>query len=277
MGSLKTLACLIAAVGVSVAAPAAMAQPDGKQPPPGERPGGPGGQGRQSLSPEALQAAWALQATGVAKHLGAADDKVSAVTKAYTAARESHFAAAEKLQKDMRDKAAGGGGGEKGGEKGGDKGEGRGPRGGIAGDFMKAMDELNAAEREKLKKELASSLSAEQVEKALASLGTFSRQWDAMANAVIGFKLEGAKLQDASNAMEEYVIALAKVRPAAGGGDPGAMREALQGARAKISESMKKLLTEEQFKTFERTLGGLGMGRGEGRGGGQRGGPKEPG
>src|SRR5262249_46346373 len=95
---------------------------------------------------------------------------------------------------------------------------------------------------------------------------------DNMADAVAGFKLDATKQQDALVAMEDYVVAQGKARGQLRDGDRDAIRTAMQEAREKLSASMKKLLSEEQFKKFESTMqggfGGRGGGGGRGPGGG---------
>ncbi|MBL8764378.1 MAG: hypothetical protein JNM07_08935 [Phycisphaerae bacterium] len=144
------------------------------------------------------------------------------------------------------------------------------------GEAMKAMEELNKAEREKFLKSLPASLSAAQSEKLMASLGTFNRQWDTAADMIAEFKLEPAKQQAALNAMEDFVVSSAKARgPAgAGPGDAEDARVAILEAREKLLDELKKTLNDEQFSKVETTLSQRGMRQG-GRGG-RPGGPDAP-
>lgn len=211
------------------------------------------------MGPEALKAAWDLEATGVAKRMGLNDDQTKAVVKAYADARESHRVASEKLRKEMMDKMRDSGGGGGGGR-------------GAGQESMKAMDDLATAEREKLQKALASSLNADQAAKAAGSLGSFNRQWDPMANAIGGMKLDAAKQQEALNAIEDFVVAQGKLRPQGPDTDREAMRNAMQEARQKLNDSLKKALSEDQMKQFEESLPGRGGRRGQGGGPGGGGG-----
>lgn len=222
------------------------------------------------MPPEKAKAAWSLQATGVAKRVGADDAQIKAVVLAYTEARESQGVASDKMRKEMAEKAA------KNRESGDDAGGPGGPggRGGFNAESMKAMEDMNAKERDKLKKALAATLSQDQTTKALASLGTFNRQWDGMADILAGFGLDAKKQQDALNATEDFVVAQAKARAGAagGGGDPEAMRTAMQETRQKLMDSMKKILSEDQMGKFEGSMrGGRGPG-GPGGGPDRRGG-----
>jgi hypothetical protein len=257
MGMRKSVLVSCVALGAMAFSASAQDQPrgGGGGPPPGGPPpgGGPGGafMGQPPLSPEKAKAAWEFQGKGVASSLGLTDEQTAALVKAYTAARTSHGEASEKLRKEMQDKMREGGG-----------------RDGFA-EMQEKMDALNKSEREKLQKALlAGGLTSGQTERALTTLGSFSRQWDGMADAVIGFNLEAGKLTPARKAMEEFVATTAKARES---GDREAMRDAMQEARKKLSDTMKGLLTEEQFGKFEASMGGMrGRGPGGPGGGGDR-------
>jgi hypothetical protein len=251
MHALKVLvSCLM--VGV-VAAPV-LAQNDPKPPAgegrPGGRPGGqggPGGQGmRQALSPEKAKAAWELEAKGVAASLGLSEEKSAAVVKAYVDARTSQSAAFEKMRDETRDK---GNGGEPG-------------AGGPA--MREEIETINSAERAKLEKSLAGTLSADQTKQAIASLGTFNRGWDHMVSTIAGFNLEAKKQADALKAVHEFVGAQTKARELGADGDRDAVRTAMQAARDKMNTSLKGILSEDQMKQFEATTG---RGQRPGRGG----------
>jgi hypothetical protein len=210
------------------------------------------------MSPEKAKAAWDLQAHGVAKHHGLSEDQAKTVAKAYAEARESQKTAADKQRKELMEKArdgAAGGGGR-----------------GLGPEAMKAMEDLNKGEREKFEKALvAGGISAEQAGKLSASLGQFNPAWDVMVDTLAGFKLDAAKQQEGLNAIEAFVMAGSKART----GNPEdreANREAMQGARTKLTDSLKGILDEEQLKKFESTIRGAG-----GRQGGRPGGPGGPG
>lgn len=236
---------LVAGAGLSALAQnqvRPMNPPPGEHGPSGERPNLPRRQG--GLAPEKAKAAWDLQAAGVAHRLKLDAAKTQALTKAYVDARESHSAAAEKLSQDMMEKM------RSGGNSGGDPAS----RGAEA---MKAAEELNTTERAKLEKALGAALTPDETSKAIASLGTFNRQWDQLTYALSELKLDSAKQQEGLNAIEEFVIASGKARA----GDRESMRTTMQEARTKLMDSMKKTLTEEQFKQFEAAFpGARGMG-----------------
>ncbi len=281
---MRALRVVVSCVVVGTMALGAAAQPpgqpkgEGRRPAPAGQPGQPPasprepgqpGPGREALAPEKAKAAWELEATGVAKHLGAKDEQVKDVVKAYSEARTSHGAAMEKLRKEQMDKA------EKARKEGGgdENSPGRG-RGGMGPEAQKAMEDLNKTEREKLHKALGATLSAEQATKAIASLGTFNRGWDNMVDTIAGFKLDAGKQTTSLDAIETFVVEQAKARESAAG-DREAMRTAMQDARKKLLDVMKKTLTEEQLTKFEAAMGG-GRGPGGGpparRGGGEDGG-----
>ncbi len=265
----KWIVCGIMAGSMCLSALAQNAKPDQAPPPPPRAPGdggpggGPGGGmpgmgfGGRQLSPERAKAAWDLEANGVAHRLGVKDDKAKAVASAYAAARESQESAAEKLRSEAMQKA----------QEGGNRME-------AMRDALKKVDELTAGEREKLKASLTGIIGAEQADKAIVPLGTFSRQWDNIADTFGTFKLDAAKQQEGLNAIEDYAVALdaaqKKIRAnAAGGGqvDREAMRAANQEGRQKLLDSMGKILNKEQMTKLEESLPGAGRGPG---GGGRR-------
>ncbi len=264
---MRSLKCLFATLAIGAVATTALAQAQPAQPPapgqPAERPARPAPGRMPQLSAEKLHAAWELQATGVAKRLGVEDAKVKDVAKAYAEARTNQEAAMEKARKDMESKRDAGGAQP-------------GPGGGRGAEALKAFDDVNNAERAKLQKALAAFMIEEKAAKAATSLGTFNRQWDNFADTIAGFKLEPAKQQDALNAIEDYVVAQSKLRGQVQGGDREAMRNSIQEARKNLSDSLKKVLTEDQLKQFEASMGagmrGGSGGRGPGGGGGGGGG-----
>jgi hypothetical protein len=212
------------------------------------------GQGRPgALSPEKAKAAWELEATGVAKRLGLKDDQTKALIKAYTDARTSQNEALDKAMKAAQDKA----------RDSGDEGGGR-PR-----MDPQAMQEMNKTEKAKFETAIKPTLSADQSTKVLASLGTFSRPWDQMTDILAGFNLDASKKQDAQNAVEDFVVATGKARAANAGpdGDREAMRTAMQEANQKLTDSLKKDLSDEQMTQIQSAMS---MGRGGGPGGGRR-------
>lgn len=207
---------------------------------------GPGG---PQLSPEEREAAWELQAKGVAKDLGLADDATAKLVEAYKAARKSHQEALAGL--------AGGGAPGGGGALGG---------GGGAERFQ-AFQKLNEEHRAKLKEALSGVLNEEQAGKALASLGTFNRQWDRMVDTLAGYGLDAEKQAKGLSLIAAYVVeadaAMAKARES---GDFQAVRTAAQGLKEKLDSGMAEVLSAEQlaeWKTATAFRGGRG---GAGRG-----------
>lgn len=204
-----------------------------------------------ALSPEKAKAAWELQAGGVARRLGLDADRSKALVKAYAQARETHTTAFDKLRQEAMERM----------REGGDQNRGA--------DMMQAMDKLNADSRAELEKSLSATLSPDQTTKALASLGTFNRQWDTIVDNLASLGLDDPNQQKALEAVEQYIIDSAAAR----GNDREAMRTAMQEARTKLLDSMKPLLTEEQFTKFEASIAPGGrMGAPGGRGGNRGGG-----
>src|SRR5262245_31439295 len=250
---------IVSSLAVGVISLSALAQdppPGPGAPPPGrggQVPGGAGGPGgRQRLSPEKQKAAWEAEAKGVAKSLTLNDELTTKTVAAYSEARQSHSTAMEKLTRETMEKPDAGGGDEGGGD-----------RASRGADLRKGITDLNKAEREKLQTALAKFLNQEQTTKAIASLGTFNPRWDAMVDTLIGFKLEEAKNTEGLAAIQTFVEQVGKageMGPRGGSPDPD--------ARKQLTDTMKKLLSEEQFGQFQRAAGGRAGGApGAGRGG----------
>jgi hypothetical protein len=165
-----------------------------------------------------------LQAGGVAQRLALTEPQREHTIKTYVEVRQN----VRTQMQAMRDELMRGAGGE------GDDAPGRSERG---AEFQEKMRELNRAQREKLASGLRASLSQEQTDQAMQSLGTF---------------------------IEPYIIASSAVLAAE---DRAAARQTMQDARAKMMDALKQTLSEEQLAAFERTTGARGgEGRGEGRG-----------
>lgn len=266
MLNLKVLVCGLAVSSMSVIA---IAQPADKDKPAAKQPeaqprgrGGAGGMMGEPLSAEKSKAAWDLEATGVATRLGLNGDQTKALVKAYEDARTSHQAASEKLRKEQADKM---------------KDAGDDNRREAAQGMRKAMEDMNKSEREKFTKAVTGAISGEKGTQAATALGAFNPMWDRMVDTISGFKLEAAKQQSALNAVETYVGAQTKAMQGGPDTDPQDRREAMQAAREKLNASLKKDLSEEQFKKFEESTPGRGMGQGGGgRGRGQGEGGEKP-
>ncbi len=205
--------------------------------------GGPGGQG---LSPEVQAQAWALQAKAVAKELALADDVTPKLVDAYKAARESQMTA-------LRAKMTEGGG-----------------QGGLGN--WEALREITKAERGKLETALKGFLKEDQTAKALGTLGTFNRRWDAMTMVLDGLKLDEAKGAEATKLVMAYVMDSDKIMQdafAAGATDRTAARDKSRALKQKLDENLGKVLSAEQLKTWTEATtmrGGGGGRRGDGPG-----------
>lgn len=187
------------------------------------------------MSPETLAAAWNIEASGVGKRLGLKDDQGKALAKAYADARTSHAAAMKKVEQDIVGKLSGGG----------EKGQ-------IGAEVRKAMSDAESGERAKFEKALAGIVSGDQLAKVMGSLGTFNRQWDAIATSIADLKLDAAKQQSALDIIEDYVAATGKIRP--GEGDPQANRDASQKARQTALDALRKVLGDEEYKRVEASM-----------------------
>lgn len=243
------LARMTLAAGVAVAAGmytgAAVAQFGGG--------GGGGGRGGPPLDPAKAAAARQLEAEGVAHDVGITGDAVGKLVTAYKASRDSQGKAME----DMMATAE------------------RGPG------MFQQMQDINDAERAKLQKDLEGFLKPDQVKSAMASLGTYAREWDRFVDVLSGLGLEKDKQFQGLTLIAKFVVDMDVARAQAMAAmDIEGMRAAQQENKAKLDESMKGVLNADQLaKWTEGTArrGGGGGGPGGGGPGGPGGGPGAPG
>ncbi len=220
--------------------------------------------GGPPLEPEKAQAAWALQAKAVAAGLTLEEKAATALAGAYKSARESY-------QKAMQEVIGSGGG----------------PGGGGGPGNFQALQEIRQTESGKLDNALKLFLNDEQRTQALASLGTFSVEWDRHVDTLAGFGLEAAKLDEALKHTVAYVVEVDKaMQEAMASFDFQAVRGARQTAKEKLDKALASILSEDQVAKWNEATaprgggGGFGGGRGPGGGGGGRGpgggGPRQP-
>jgi len=178
-------------------------------------------QGRRSLPPEKQAAAEELQAMSVAKRLDLSKEATEQLVAAYKAARDSERKAAEAIWSSEE----------------GDR----------ASRFEKYRQLLDS-ERGKLESALQGFLTKEQVEKAMASLGTFSWQWDRYVDTLAGFGLDEEKLDKALEQVNTYITDSSKAtREASAERDWAAQRTILQQHKAKLDTALASILSEEQL------------------------------
>lgn len=198
--------------------------------------------GGQQLSDEDAKAVWNIQARSVSRKIGVAREDAGKVSAAYLASRENY-------QKAMTELRASSGGG----------------RGGFQG-----FREAAAKERGKLEEALKGILKDKQLTEAMASLGTFDRQWDGFTNTLRGFELERPKRQEAMSLTIAYVSEVYKAREEAmENEDFQAMREISTKSKTTLDEGMAKVLSEEDQTKWTEATAGRGR-RGGGGGGGTR-------
>lgn len=205
------------------------------------------GGGGPQLADADREAAWALQAKGVAASLGLEEENATKLADAYNASRKSLQEAIEKLP----------------------------DTGGGAGRF-EAYRKVADEQRAELQTALAGFLTAEQAEKAAATLGTFSRQWDRMVHTLAGFNLEEEKLNKALDLVAGYVAESdTAMRGVTAQGDWQAARTKIQEMKAGLDTALAEVLAEDQLATWKEATtyrGGRGSGGGQAQGGGDRGG-----
>jgi peroxiredoxin len=241
MKPLKIIVCALAAI---VLATPALAQEDA----PERRRRGPR---MQTLAPEKAKAAWEWQARWVAHELKLTEEAAEKVVEIYLVARQQLVEAARESQP-----AAGEG---RRGE--GQRGEGQGARRGQGPMGFGVNRELVTKARGELEAALSAVMEPEQTEQAMTSLGSFSRQWDVMVDAILGFELEPTATYAALAPLGAYMSELSALREA---GDWQAVREGWRGAREKLMSELGEVLDEEQLEQFAQ-LGRRGRDRGQGQ------------
>lgn len=177
--------------------------------------------GRARLRPERQAAAWTLEAQCVAKSLSLSAAKTDQVVKAYIASRKSEQESAAKITESGRAR-------------------------------FRAWRKISHTEREALKKNLASILSKDQIEKAVGPLGTYDRRWDRMVNIIAGFKLDAAKQDKALAAVAMFVEdSRAAMAKAFASGDRASVRSTMHELRGKLDTELGKVLSAEQMTKWK--------------------------
>ena len=258
----------------------------GDQPPQRDR-----ARAMQQLSPEKAEAAWKLQAQGMAKGLGLSEEAAPILVSAYVKARQSVQEGLDKLRSDrpQRDDrpqrgagrgapgapgASGGSGaqGAPGQDDDTDRPQRRRPPGAFGqadenprGEYQEKRNKLLADAREKLRADLSPILAGAQLEYAVAVLGTFSGAWDVMVDALAGFKLGEEKTYAALKPIEVHIAETATLERGPRQ-DRGADMQARLESRQKLLDAMKDLLDDKQYAAFQRAVPG-GRTRGQGMSG----------
>jgi len=140
----------------------------------------------------------------------------------------------------------------------------RGGRGAVFAEVRQRTEALAKAEVERLREALLEAgLTPPQTDRAMVTLGSFSRQWDMIVARMNEFELPEARSEAAHEAVHEYIATLARVDRT----DRGAMREVSQDAREKLRKDLASVLSEEQLEQLRRwTARGVGGARARGRG-----------
>ncbi len=207
----------------------------------------PGGGGRQGLETAEQEAAWEIQAKGVAEDLELGQVIESKLIAAYQAARASHDEAMREFWSVAE---------------------------GNRMESWQQRRELVANEREKLQEALTAFLSDGQTTQAIGILGSFSRRWGQMVHVLTGFELEQEDLDTALEQVQTYVTDSNKAREEAmAGADFASLSESMRELKDKLDKEMATILTAEQKETWDqatarRPRGGPGFRAG--RGGGRR-------
>jgi len=193
--------------------------------------------GRLQAASGQLDRATRLQAETVARELDLSEELRGKLVAAYQEARRAHQAS---TREQLREAVTGG------------------DRRGAAREML----QLNPEHRQKLEAALKGFLTEEQATRALASLGSFDRQWDRMVIALADLGLAEEKLEVGLSHLNAYAAAADQGRrSAAGAGDLRGFRSAAQEARSKLEGELAQLLTEEQLKKWkDETAAPMGRG-----------------
>ncbi|MDY7108741.1 MAG: hypothetical protein SYC29_08895 [Planctomycetota bacterium] len=211
----------------------------------------------QALSADEAEAAWTLQARGVARGLALSEENTPTLIDAYIKSRHVVQEGLEKLREERPPRPARRPG--RGAPRGaGDAGEADAP--GPPEDDPRAehVEKRNAlldAQREKLRAELGSVLAGAQLEYAVTVLGTFSNAWDVMVDAVADLELGEEKTFEALRPIEVFVAETAESLRGPRGDRRAGMRSMME-ARRKMFDAMRTVLNEEQFAAFEQAVPG---------------------
>lgn len=219
---------------------------------------------RDPMTPEKAKAAWALEAAGVGRRVGATEDQIKVVADAYAKTRERYRRSADGLDEAALRKAKNIGKALNVIDNVVNTAEARNNAfNRLGSELQRDQDQLKAAEQKELRRVISGTLSAEQTSDAMVSLGTFDTSWDLMADAVAGFDLDPEKQQRTLETVEVFVRGYDKLSPLASGhglppGTPAEKSKALETARKELrqlrltlNDSMKDILSPEQFTRFE--------------------------
>jgi len=176
------------------------------------------------LAPEKQAAAQEWEAKTVAKMLKLSKETTDQLVAAYQAARENYGTAMEGLRNSQE----------------GDR----------AARFQK-YQQLGETEKKKLENALEKFLTKEQTQKAIASLGTFSRRWDQYVDTLAGLELEEEKMYKALDQVTTYVAESSKaMQEDATRSNWSARRTILQEHKATLDAALKSILSEKQIATW---------------------------
>ena len=120
--------------------------------------------------------------------------------------------------------------------------------------YVSEYTKLVQQERDKFKTSLLEFLNEEQIEKAVATLGTFSRSWDRLILAWEALDLEPEKSKQGHAMIAAYIADSEKLRADAPvDGDADALRDSVEELKIGLNLSLATLLSEEQQTQWERS------------------------
>ncbi len=176
--------------------------------------------GRPTIPPSTIETIWQLQAKGIAGSLGLAEKDAEALVEAYKAARKAYQEGAEKLPdgEDVDRQAR-----------------------------REAMQKLRDESRGALEAKLKAMLKEEQVPQAMATLGSFDRNWDRYVWRITFFELDDEPLAQAVASINKYVIDVNKLTRPEADADRDAWREKRGDLKKSLDKELKKILNKEQY------------------------------
>ena len=185
------------------------------------------GLGSSGLPPEKALAAWKLQSACVAQALNLSDSNTALLEQAYTNARTAHMEAARKLETQVADRM----------------------------ERYEALLKLRDTERIKLENNVRNFLTAEQVSRAMGSLGAFDSEGDSYVDTLAGYGLPREVLAQAVSLVTQYTTGANKaLQEAAASQDIYAWFEARHDLKQALDTALAEVLSEGHLAQWkERT------------------------
>ena len=182
------------------------------------------GLGVSELSPEKALSAWKLQSACAAQALNLSDSNTTLLEQAYTNARSIHMEAARKMETQVADRM----------------------------ERYEALLKLRESEGTKLESNVKNFLTAQQVNRAMGSLGAFDSQGDSYVDALAGYGLSQDVLSRAVSSVSQYTASSNKaLREAAASQDVYAWFEARRDLKENLDAALGAVLPDRQLTQWK--------------------------